>query len=61
MGLTVLYIQNLIRQIMGLEVRFLRMGWERKFLELYFFFMEVEINMEGCKCKSKSYFFPDLH
>jgi len=49
MGLTVLYIQNLIRQIMEFEVRFLRMGWGRKFLEFFFFLMEVEINMEAAK------------
>lgn len=48
MGLTVLYIQNLIRQIMGLQVRFLRMGWRRKFSELYFL-MEIETNREGAK------------
>ena len=43
---------------MEFEVRFLRMGWGRKFLEFFFFFNGGGNQYGGCK--AKSYFFPDL-
>lgn len=55
MSLTVLHSQNLIRQIMGLDVRFFRMGKEI-FGITFFFLVEVEINMEAAKAQQSHIF-----